>query len=403
MALKAEEVYAILKKQIQSGGATPEQIQAAVDAYLEENPVQPGATVEQATQIEKNKADISELSENLDDITQPYLDGNIFNGRLFGLNQYYDETGTLQTYAYYKYSNLFKCEGGVKYKFAMRCFINYFDDDKRFISGSQSRWEGHENTSPQNAKYMRVSIDTSTENMDNLMIVKNNLPSDFLPYRVIIKSEDLDYLFHISLIGKKIYCIGDSQTQGYEPNGTYIDKPYPFWLSEYSGANVTNRGINGFDSIHYWDVISQGKVVIPNDVDIFTIMLGTNGGLNDGLSTDVEPYDNYEDFANTETGCYCKIIEHILSKNIESQIFLVKPMYNYYDEDKYNDLLSAINEIPKIADRYKLPVINLFGESGISKFTLPHYSSDLLHFNDEKGHKIIANLIYRNIIAKCAF
>ena len=42
MALKSEEVYAMLKKQIQSGGATPEQIQQAVDNYLTENPVQAG-------------------------------------------------------------------------------------------------------------------------------------------------------------------------------------------------------------------------------------------------------------------------------------------------------------------------------------------------------------------------
>ena len=48
---------------IGGGGGTPEQIQQAVDAYLEENPVQPGATVEQVAQIEKNKTDISELSE----------------------------------------------------------------------------------------------------------------------------------------------------------------------------------------------------------------------------------------------------------------------------------------------------------------------------------------------------
>lgn len=40
--MTAEEVYAILKKQIQSGGATPEQIQQAVDQYLEENPVSAG-------------------------------------------------------------------------------------------------------------------------------------------------------------------------------------------------------------------------------------------------------------------------------------------------------------------------------------------------------------------------
>lgn len=57
MALKAEEVYAILKKQIQSGGATPEQIQQAVDAYLEENPVS-GMTEEQEEQLNQNTQDI---------------------------------------------------------------------------------------------------------------------------------------------------------------------------------------------------------------------------------------------------------------------------------------------------------------------------------------------------------
>lgn len=70
MALKAEEVYAILKKQIQSGGATPEQIKQAVDAYLEENPVQPGATVEQVAQIEKNKADISSVKEDVSSLSE---------------------------------------------------------------------------------------------------------------------------------------------------------------------------------------------------------------------------------------------------------------------------------------------------------------------------------------------
>lgn len=61
---------------MKSGGATPEQIQQAVDAYLEENPVQPGATVEQAAQIEKNKTDISELSEDMADAKKNLSDVN---------------------------------------------------------------------------------------------------------------------------------------------------------------------------------------------------------------------------------------------------------------------------------------------------------------------------------------
>lgn len=46
------------------GTVTPEQIQAAVDAYLEEHPVEPGATEEQAAQIEANKEAIAQLQEN---------------------------------------------------------------------------------------------------------------------------------------------------------------------------------------------------------------------------------------------------------------------------------------------------------------------------------------------------
>lgn len=42
-------------------GLTPEEIENAVNKYLKENPVQPGATTEQAQQIEQNKTDIASL------------------------------------------------------------------------------------------------------------------------------------------------------------------------------------------------------------------------------------------------------------------------------------------------------------------------------------------------------
>ena len=57
--------------------ATPEAMQGYVDAYLKENPVQPGVTVEQVAQIEKNKTDISELSEDVGDIAT--VGENLFN------------------------------------------------------------------------------------------------------------------------------------------------------------------------------------------------------------------------------------------------------------------------------------------------------------------------------------
>lgn len=47
------------------GEVSPEEIKSAVNEYLEKNPVKPGATAEQAQQIEQNKKDIGSLKEDL--------------------------------------------------------------------------------------------------------------------------------------------------------------------------------------------------------------------------------------------------------------------------------------------------------------------------------------------------
>ena len=47
------------------GEVSPEEIKNAVNEYLEKNPVKPGATTEQAQQIEQNKTDIGSLKEDI--------------------------------------------------------------------------------------------------------------------------------------------------------------------------------------------------------------------------------------------------------------------------------------------------------------------------------------------------
>lgn len=47
------------------GEISPEEIKNAVNEYLEKNPVKPGATTEQAQQIEQNKKDVASLKEEL--------------------------------------------------------------------------------------------------------------------------------------------------------------------------------------------------------------------------------------------------------------------------------------------------------------------------------------------------
>lgn len=76
---KEKYLYELCLKGI-GGEISPEEIKAAVNEYLEKNPVKPGATTEQAKQIEQNKTDIASLKEDLDNVEKTTICKNIFGG-----------------------------------------------------------------------------------------------------------------------------------------------------------------------------------------------------------------------------------------------------------------------------------------------------------------------------------
>lgn len=61
---KEKYLYELCLKGI-GGEISPEEIKNAVNEYLEKNPVKPGATTEQAQQIEQNKTDVASLKEDI--------------------------------------------------------------------------------------------------------------------------------------------------------------------------------------------------------------------------------------------------------------------------------------------------------------------------------------------------
>lgn len=61
---KDKYLYELCLKGI-GGEISPEEIKAAVNEYLEKNPAKPGATAEQAHQIEQNKTDVASLKEEI--------------------------------------------------------------------------------------------------------------------------------------------------------------------------------------------------------------------------------------------------------------------------------------------------------------------------------------------------
>ena len=73
----SEKAYGALKHMLKNVSVSDEKIQSAVTNYLTVNPVLPGATTEQAQQIEQNKTDIASLKEETGSLKEDLDDSNI--------------------------------------------------------------------------------------------------------------------------------------------------------------------------------------------------------------------------------------------------------------------------------------------------------------------------------------
>ena len=188
----------------------------------------------------------------------------------------------------------------------------------------------------------------------------------------------------------KFLCIGDSITKGYR-NSDYTDKTksYPVFLSKLSGWECVNAGEAGFTSINWFNLWSDKY--IEEGYDGYIIKLGQNGGLTDTIDTDCVG-SSYLDYAETNTGCYCKIIERIMERTPKAKIFLVSIRSSATDT---NDV------IRKIAAKYNLPFIDLskYPENlDASKFHVSASGSSYnVHFNTI-GYTYLADAIYKGIL-----
>lgn len=203
--------------------------------------------------------------------------------------------------------------------------------------------------------------------------------------------------------GVNVACLGDSLTVGLTGNNTQLFTNYPYYMkqSRLKGCHITNYGVAGSTTKTFWDD-HKSELTVDPDTDIVLMMWGTNGGLVDpnALSTDVEPYNNYEDYADTGVGCYCKIIEYVmeLTQN-NAQIILITPPYNG-DSSINSRVINAQPVVKQIAERYKIPYIDMF-KSGISEWNCITYMPiDSVHFSKE-GYEWIGKYIGSCVDAIC--
>ena len=156
------------------------------------------------------------------------------------------------------------------------------------------------------------------------------------------------------LLMNKVLCIGDSLTMGayYSPqyNGSSIKEDYPYYFSKLNQIEVTNAGQSGINPSGWYTNKRLNYDIAAHDN--FIVWLGTNNGLTDTLESDTA-FDDYENYAETETGYYCRIIENIRDLRPDANIFLCTVFASSGNKDITNTVLN------QIASKYNLPLFDM--------------------------------------------
>lgn len=181
-----------------------------------------------------------------------------------------------------------------------------------------------------------------------------------------------------------VLCIGDSLTESYSS----ADPSYPSLFAKITGLAVTNAGHSGYTAKNWWDL--DGLTRDFSSFDTYLIWLGTNGGLTDTLTSDVIPYEDYDDYANTNTGSLCKIISKIISQNANARIFIgtIYIAGGGGDIDTTNAVIYKIAEL----ERYKDNIVGVCNNHDDTLFKNPNNTlSVAMHPYDDTHFGEIGN------------
>ncbi|MBP0976453.1 MAG: SGNH/GDSL hydrolase family protein [Oscillospiraceae bacterium] len=283
--------------------------------------------------------------------------------------------------------------------------VGFYDANKIFISGVHIYGSPYYTNPaietiqvPNNAAYMAYSIinQQDIDKTESYYIV-NESNEEFGAYvkkiAVEVKEETPNYLSS----AENILCIGDSLTEGayYYQDGTSVatKKTYPLMLSKYTGCSVTNAGMGG-KTVKQW--MAQKRPSLDfSEYDTFIIWLGTNDGLTDTLEADVLPYESYEDYADTQTGQYCRLIEEINhDTNGECLIAICNLFVSSGNVSTTNSVLEQIYDL-YVDKGYKMILIDMSDLTQQNIPALHHYIGNN-HFGIA-GNCYVANRVMQSI------
>lgn len=415
------------------GEISPEEIKNAVNEYLEKNPVKPGATTEQAQQIEQNKTDIaslktetSSLKEDLGGLSVNFISiKDVLTDKTTHIGMYIRTDIPVGDPRFYEdnknfnSSNINEIEPNETYTVICKryndgekiyfCDAIFFDADNKYISKIQNTTKF---TTPNNAKYFAMTLystsydPNSWDNFDDIIVENANE----LTYP-LTKNRLKNTRAFIGCEGKKWMVIGDSITEhNFRALANYHD-----YVAEELGLEVINCGVSGSGyKVHdtdddYYSTILPFYKRISNyseyKPDLITIM----GGINDLLFSGKQMGEITDTSTDTWLGCVYQLIQNIKTTFPNVPFGILSPLpactvgsgnllYNFNPSDKTNKEYIFVQKLEEFCDYYCIPFLNQYNKSGFrpwdDDFKLRYTScrqeksGDGLHPNVQ-GHQLI--------------
>lgn len=172
-------------------------------------------------------------------------------------------------------------------------------------------------------------------------------------------------------------AIGDSITYGQvQTAATTWRRAYKSWpehVAQVTGVPQTTYAVSGYTASDAWNAFKDQFVSKTNALAF--IFLGTNEGLTDTLDTDAPSDQPYLSWADTNTGCYAKIIAKL--QDLGYKIVLIKPYIGGGNLSVTQDVIS------QCGSRFHVCVLEPMRNDDLKYHYWPSLlGSDTPHFND---------------------
>ena len=177
-----------------------------------------------------------------------------------------------------------------------------------------------------------------------------------------------------------IRFVGDSLTESvvYTSELTFRNAfvGYPMSVKKITGTEQIGIYAHGGDTaITNW-TREKDNYDVDGTCPLAIIFLGTNGGLTDTIDTDAPVNADPSTWADTNTGCYCKIVDKFIS--LGAKILLLKPFGGGGSSLETTKLV-----VEKIAARFGCSVMQAPRDGSDKYHCYPDLSgTNWLHFND---------------------